>query len=238
MIVTSPEFQIQSPETVAKRALAMSAYCCRGYIDTGKGNADAESVQDRMIQWLTRFNLVEQLGSFEWDAIRSPLGSMSPQIASRITWEIEGLAVLTWAIERGSLPEHDSQSDPYAVTDSMHFLAEDADHIIVNARLRGTEELRAYRDLMYAIHCRLRDFLRNGGSKDFTNWIEPRWLEILGIGATRLIINGDLGFKGQPISVLENDQLKQYEWGIREQHRASIWLVGEDQNYWETNADT
>ena len=234
----SSEYQVQDPVSVARRALALSAYCCRGFIDGGKGDVDAESVRDRMIQWLSRFNLNEQLGSSEWDAIRAPLGSLTPALKNRMTWEVEGLAVLAWALGMGPLPEHDGQVDPFAVTDSVGFLTDDVDAIIVDAKLRSQDELQVYRELMYAIHCRVRDFLRNGKQKDFAGWTEVRWFELLRIDSTHLLADGDLRFKGQTISALEADQLKKYEWCICEQHRASIWLVGEEQNHWETTADT
>ena len=232
------EYRMQDAESVAKRGLALSAYCCRGYIDRGSGDADAESLRDRMLQWLSRFGLIEQLSAFERDAMRAPLGSLTSSLESRITWEAEGLAVLAWALGRGELPEHDGEVDPYAVTDSMYFLADDADTVICEAKLRSAEEILAYRELMYGIHCRLRDFLRNGGTKDFASWIEMRWLQILKVDTARVITEGDLGFKGQPIGSVEADQLKRYEWAISEQHRASIWLAGEATHHWETTADT
>lgn len=216
----------------------MSACCCRGCIENGKGNFDAESVQDRMIQWVERFNLVEQLGTFEWDAIRSPLGSLPSVVANRMSWDAEGLAVLVWALGRGKLPEHDGQVDPYAVTDSVNFLGDDANDIIASASLLGAEELNAYRELMYAIHCRVRDFLRGGQRKDFTSWVEMRWFDALRLDSNRFIVDGDLGVDGKTIDIVELERLKTCEWGICEQHRASIWLVGEEQNHWETAADT
>lgn len=233
-----PEYRVQEAQLVARRALALSAYCCRGYIDKGKGNADAESLRERLIQWLARFDLMGQLGPAESEAVRAPLGSLRPGLATRITWEVEGLAVLAWALGRGACPEHDGEVDPYATTDSVGLLADDADTAIVTAKLRGNEELLAYRELMYAVHCRVRDFQRNGSRKDFACWIEPKWLDLLHIDTTRVIADDDLGFGGQPIGSLSADKVARYEWSIAEQHRASIWLVGEERNHWETTADT
>lgn len=233
-----PEYRVQEPQVVARRALALSAYCCRGYIDQGKGNADAESLRERLIQWLCRFDLMGQLGPTELEAVRALLGSLRPGLASRITWDVEGLAVLAWALGRGARPEHDGEVDPYAITDSVSLLANDADTAIATAKLRSNEELEAYRELMYAVHCRVRDFRRNGGRKDFASWIEPKWLDLLGIDTKRIMSDGDLGFGGQPISSLNADKVARYEWSITEQHRASIWLVGEERNHWETTADT
>ena len=227
------DYQPQSPDNVAKRALALAAYCCRGYIDHGNGNADAESLRNRMVRWVERFNLIEHLGTFEWEAISSPLGTLPSRLASQMSWEAEGLAVLVWALGRGPLPSHDGQVDPYAVTDSIHFLSDDAYDIISQASPLKTEELRAYRELMYAIHCRVRDFLRNGGSQDFESWLESPWLDMLHLDSSRIIVDRDLAVKGTPITMSAIDQVRTCEWSVNAQHRASIWLVGEEQKHWK-----
>lgn len=232
------EDEVQPAATVARRTLALAACCCRGNIESGKGNADAESVRGRMIQWVTRFNLTEQLGPSEWAQISAPLGSLPPGVANGMTWEAEGLAVLLWALGLGEMPAHDDQVDPYAVAGAAHFLAEDVDEFIDGAILRPAEELLAFREVMYAIHCRVTGFLRGGGKKDFAGWLERDWLETLKIKPARLLAGGDLAFKGQAIGALGIDHLKRYEQGINEQHRASIWLIGEEANHWETVADT
>lgn len=238
MTEPSSDYKIQPPEMVAKRALALAAYSCRGYLESGQGNPEAQSVQNRMIGWVAQLNLTEQLGNFEWQAIHAPLGSLPTGLASEMTWEVEGLAVLIWALQRGKIPEYDSQLDPYEVTDSVYFLGDDAAEIISHAQLRQPEELFAYREWMYAVHCRVRDFLRHGVRKNFKSWIDLRWLEILHLDPTSVMVAGDLGFHGKAIDHVELDQLQGYESGIREQHRASVWLIGEEQNHWETNADT
>jgi len=238
MSVEEPDYQIQRPEIVAKRALALAACCCRGFIDEGKGNPDAESVRERMIQWIEKFKLKEQLGPFEWDSIRSPLGGLESVVAKRMSWEAEGLAVLAWALQLGQLPMHDDQVDPYAVTDSVFFLGDEAGNVVANASLRESEQLLAYREMMYAIHCRIRYFFRNGEKKDFTSWIEPEWLTVLKVDSRRLVVDGDLGFEGKPMSAVEPGRLRTFEWGINAQHRASVWLIGEEEKHWETPADT
>ena len=188
--MSDPDLNLNPPsaKAVARRAIALSAYCCRGYIENGKGNVDAESVRDRMIQWLTRLELIENLAPYEWDRIQSPLGSLRDGIAKRMTWEAGGLAVFAWALGCGNLPGHDERIDPYAVTDSLRFLGDDAKEIIDAAELRDSVHLHAYRELMYAIHCRLRDCIRQPGQKDFTRWIEMRWLDVPDIDARAVFI--------------------------------------------------
>jgi len=224
--------------TVASRALALCALTCRGFLEKGAGNADAEGVRDRIIEWVETLSLAGHLAAYELDAIRKPLGALTATKTSHLTWMAEGAAVLAWALGRGGLPRHDAQVDPYAVTDSLEFLSPDASEVVASADLRGGDEIRTYRELMYAIHCRVRDAFRNGHRKDFTTWIESRWLVALHIDAQQVIAGGDLSICGNPVCDVEKSSLPTFEAGIAEQHRASIWLVGESPTHWETTADT
>jgi len=74
--------------------------------------------------------------------------------------------------------------------------------------------------------------------KDFTTWKKQRWLPLLKVDPTDLIAEGDLGFEGKPIADVDLDRMRNHEAGIAEQHRASIWLIGEEPDHWNTPADT
>ena len=129
--------------------------------------------------------------------------------------------------------------DPFAVTDSLKFLSDDVGDLLANARLRTPGELHACRELMHAVHCRLRDFLRNGEPKDFSTWLDDDWLTTLGLSGRGLIADGDLGIEGKPLATVPSESVKRCEWATRERHRASIWLIGEEHpSYWDWGVDT
>jgi hypothetical protein len=109
--------------TVAQRALALSALTCRGFIDKGAGDPEAESVRARVLKWVEHFNLKKNLSSYEWETLTAPFGSLEPQRQRSATWACEGLAVLALALGRFDLPRHDAQVDPYELTDALYFLA-------------------------------------------------------------------------------------------------------------------
>ncbi len=233
-----PVFTPHNPTTVAGRALALSAVVCRSNLEKGAGNADAEDVRCRVIEWVQKLSLLQYFAPYELDAIQKPLGGLDASMKNRFTWEVEGLAVLAWALGRHELPKHDAQVDPYAVTDALEFLSPDALEVVASAALRDAAELKAYRELMYAIHCRVRDWIRNEQRKDFATWFEASWLDTLHIDLQQILADGDLSFRGKPVYEVEKSKLQGFEWGICEQHRASIWLVGEHPIHWETTADT
>jgi hypothetical protein len=92
---------------------------------------------------------------------------------------------------------------------------------------------------MYAVHCRLRDFIRNKGPRDFTTWVEDKWLDLIKINRATLMVAGDLAVGGKAITDAAIDVVRRCEWVVCEQHRASIWLIGEEfPSYWDWGVDT
>jgi len=101
---------------VAERALILSALTCRGFIEKGGNDPDAQSLQRRIIDWLQRLALYDRLEPLEAKIINAPLGTLLQSTANQMTWTAEGLAVLAWATGHGELPRHDAQVDPYTLT--------------------------------------------------------------------------------------------------------------------------
>lgn len=223
---------------VARRALVLAAVVCRGSIDRDAGQPEAESVRNRVLDWLTRLGLWDEVEPWEENVLRADIGKLEAKEVIQSTWYAEGLAVLAWALNRLDLPRHDEKVDPYAVTDSLWFLSEGAADVIRTARLRSELELKACRELLYAIHCRLRDFARHKSRKDFTSWVEQAWMAALKVGAAQLIVQGDLALNGKPIAGVKESCLQEGEWLTRERHRAIIWLYEGYPIYSQTPVDT
>jgi Domain of unknown function (DUF4272) len=136
-----------SAQRVARRALVLSAVVCRGNIDHGAGNADTESLRNRILDWITFLDVQDEIEPREAALLKAPLSALTQQQVIDATWQAEGLAVLAWALKRLNLPKHDEKVDPYAVTDALGFLNEDAAELIRFAQLRGDAEIRALREL-------------------------------------------------------------------------------------------
>ncbi len=223
---------------VARRSLVLAAVVCRGDIDSGADQPEAESLHRRVLEWLTKWNLWNEITPSEEKMLRTPLGTLEAEDVVRATWYVEGLAILAWTLNYFEYPKHDKKVDPYAVTDALGFLSEYADDVITTAELRSPAELEASRELLYAIHARLRDFARNRKPMDFTRWVEKTWLDRLRLDASQLIVHNDLAIDGKTISEVEEDRLQECEWITRERHRAIIWLVEAYPSYSQTPVDT
>ena len=223
---------------VARRALILAAVVCRASIDRSAGESGVGALHDRVLEWLTRLGLWADMEPFETELLRAPLGTLKDQEVVRATWYVEGLVILAWALQECEFPFHDLKVDPYAVTDSVWFLSEDADAFLQNATLQGGAKLAACRELLYAVHVRLRDWLRHRKPKDFTGWIESNWLDELGVDAAPLVAGGDLAIDSLPISTAESDRVQECSSILFERQRAILWLLGDYPSYSQTPVDT
>jgi uncharacterized protein DUF4272 len=223
---------------VARRALILSALVCRGYVEADPANPEALSLNDRITEWLARLDLEDEIEPLEAAVLSPPPGAVPAQVALSVTRQAEGLAILAWALGLFPLPRHDQKVDAYEVTDALYFLGEDDADLVATAKLRTEADIDACREVMYAVHCRLRELKRRKERNDFGSWIEQEWLDLLGLDSTGLIVEGDLGIDGRPLSAVEPDRVQDCEWVFRERHRAAIWLAGEDPLYSELTVDT
>jgi hypothetical protein len=228
----------RKPIQVARRALALAAVVCRGDIERGAGQTEADAIHHRLLDWLTDQSLWPDVESVEAAILRAPLGTLQPQDVIRAIWHAEGLVVLAWALSQFAFPAHDQEVDPYAVADAVGLFSPDADAWTRTARLRDSAELEGCRELLYAIHVRLRDFLRHRTSKDFTDRVENSWIDALGIDPHHLIVDNDLAIDGKAIIHAEESRIQDCEHIICERHRAIIWLVDGETSYSLTPTDT
>ena len=232
-----PDFVPQSARRVARRSLVLSAVVCRGSIEHG-GDPDAEALYERILGWLTKLNLWDEVEPSEATMLRVPLGLLEERDVIQATWCVEGVAVLAWAIKRLDFPKYGEQVDSYVVTDSLWFLDESAEDVIVGAELRAPVEIEACHELLYAIHARLRDYVRHENKKDFSPWIEKAWLDALNLDAAELITDNDLAIDGKAISTASKERLEEAMSITSERHRAIIWLVEGYPKYSLTPVDT
>jgi hypothetical protein len=227
-----------NPIQVAQRALIQSAVVCRGNIDHDPGHPVVQELHGRIQDWLGRLDLLLAMEPHEARILNAPLGSLDRAQIIRATWAAEGLSILAWALGRYDLPGHDEKVDPFTLTDALNFLDEGASSLLDGPVLRPREQLAACRELFYAIHCRYAKFRREKGGMDFTGWVEPEWLELLGVKGPDLMIGGDLSVGHKAILDADERRVREGENIICERHQASIWLVGEYPVYTETPADT
>ena len=211
---------------VAERAMILGALACRGHLEHGAGDATAEEMNARLLEWLRLLDLWGSMDPAEKVLLESSLGTLSQRDESTAGWRAEGLLVVEWALGLADLIPHDTKADPFELTDALYFLHEDAGEIVEEATLRDSEDLAACRELYYAVHVRLREFRRSPGMNDCRQHFEAEWPHRLGLPGP--LVGKDLGIQGRPISKADADAVELAEMIVHERHRAAIWLIGEE----------
>ncbi len=227
-----------SAAQVARRALVLAAVTCRGSIDRASGVPEAEALYVSILEWLTSTRLWADVQPDEKSLLETPLGSLPERDVIRATWRVEGMAVLAWALKLLDPPRHDAKVDPYAVAEAVGFLSDEVPNLISAAELQPYEHLVSYRELLYAVHSRLRAYLRHPASKDFRGWIEEDWLDLLRVNTCELLAGDDLGIDGVPVAEADLERIREVEWVTTERHRAVLWLLGDAASYSEVHVDT
>ena len=223
---------------VVCRVLILAAVVCRGSIDSNAAEPEVRSLHSRLLEWLTQLDLWADAEPSEAKILHTPLGELERNDVIQATWSVEGLTILAWALQQCGLPRQDEEVDPIAVTDSVWFLSEDARERLLTASLRNRRSLQAARELLYAIHVRLRDFMRHRESKNIVHWIEKEWTDALKLNVTDLIAGHDLAIDDKPLSEVEYQRVEGCAHLAFQRYKAIVWLVEGHPVYSQTPVDT
>lgn len=220
---------------VARRALVLAALVCRGNID-----ADARRARDvcgRLGAWCHRIDVGDELGVRERRILEAPFGCLTPNERLYAGWEAEALAVVAWTLGRLDLPPLDRKVDPFAVTDAVGLLADEA-WLLDKPRLRARAAIDAMREILYAAHVRLTQFRRTRASSHVAHYFEASWFSTCGIPNDVLAANGDLAIDGRPLAEAPEPRWRECLTVVAFRHQAIVWLAGEHPVYEDTPADT
>jgi hypothetical protein len=225
-------------QRVARRAMVLSAIVGRVFLERAPKDPKAIDGCNRTIQWVEQLRLKDELEPSEEKLLYGSQGKLKKEQCITGSWNAEGLSILAWALRLFDFPKHDQQVNPFQISGNLGFLNEKAAAVIKSAKLRPAKELSACRELLYALHCRLREFPRNNSAKNIKDWIEPTWLKALGIDSP-LGSKHDLKIGDVELSMADEENIQLTESIICGRHRAIIWLVGEGGPlYSEVSVDT
>src|SRR5687768_3790230 len=135
-----------SAARVAARAITLCVVSCRGFID--QDAAQAGDFWTRVRDWHGSLDIDDELEPRERSLLETPLGQLSPQQRAEASWLCEGMVVLAWALRCRTLPAHDETIVAAEVADTLGFLEPASKTVLHDPRLRPSEELHAYGDVI------------------------------------------------------------------------------------------
>lgn len=209
---------------VAARALVLAVVSCRGFIDTDA--ADAGDLWTRIEAWFSRLALNGELEEWEKAFIAKPLGTLEDRERIDATWLSEGLLVLAWALGRYGMPPYDQPIVAAEVTDALGLLKPDAETVLAKRSLRSPSELEDFRQDIFAINWRLREFRVTGQPIDFATVAKTAWFGSLSLARVRLV-DGDLAIGATRIDKTDKRMFHRCASIVQERHRAINWLLGD-----------
>ncbi|HKO48745.1 MAG TPA: DUF4272 domain-containing protein [Polyangiaceae bacterium] len=224
-----------SAAQVARRALILTVVACRGILELDPARDEAREFWDEVVPWWKSIGLDADLEPEEADLLSTPFGSAQRQSAVDAGWRSEALAVLGWALQRSSLPAHDTQVDASSISRQLGFLQPQT--VLASPELRLAAELTEYANVAFTVHWRLRDFRLQPRALDFANVCETARFGPLSLRGVRLL-NGDLAVGDFPISQALPASVGAAASIARERHQAANWLLDASLPLSETDAST
>ena len=223
-----------APDRILRRARVLAALGHRGMLEQEKERARALDARGKMLAWLEREELEDELEDDEETRLGAPLGQLGPQATVDCVWRFEGAVVLAWALSLVELPAHDRVADVGALSRALAIGGPGGG---LELRPRSGRELDRGRERAFAIHWRLTEFRLRPGTLDLAAFARSAWFGPLDIDP-RILIDGDLGIGGAPIARADAKAVGIATSIARERHQAFNWLNGDDPIYSEVDVST
>ena len=218
---------------IAARALIACAIAQRVDLESHPDAAAAQELIDLANGWLTAHALVIEADAAELEMLAAEPGALSASQAARFAPLAECAAVIAWALQRSALPPIDTDADAIATAEALGWLDDVGSQLGTTARLRPRDTLMAALDAQGAVHWRLLERTRPGSVSISMGRFAPdayEWPD----GMTPFELrDDDLALGGVALSAVTPHGLFAALRRAQERHRALLWLLGQQRNYWD-----
>ncbi len=210
-------------------ALGQCYLACRAMID-GDPDPTAQELAGRILPLTQETGIYETYEPAELRLLNAPWGSLPRRERVALSWAVEGVAVMAWALGKADLPSFDTRCQGAPVGSALG-LFQHAPEVLRDATLRDTAEIEA-RALTYEIlSWRLERFLDDHKRIDFASRLKGSTVHGCVAGSFTLLEGGDLAVDGAPLVDISDERLFEVCTIVRERHKAFRWLLGYEKNY-------
>jgi Domain of unknown function (DUF4272) len=215
---------------VYSMALGQCYLACRAMID-GDPDPSAQEMAGKILPLTRETGIYEAYEPAELRLLHAPWGSLPRRERLALSWAVEGVAVLAWALGKAPLPPFDTRCEGAPVGSALGLFQHETPESIRAATLRDPAEIEM-RALTYeAISWRLARFLETRQRIDFVsrlpNYSSPHLLS----GGFTLLEDGDLAVDGAPLVEISEERLSEICTIVRQRRKAFRWLLGYEKNY-------
>lgn len=220
-------------QRLAARGFVACAVAMRVDLETHDDPAEATALLQLAHQWLAAHGYAAELEPDEADLLAVAPGALSTAARERFAAQAEAAAIIGWSLQRCALSPFQSDADGAAVAAALGWLETVGAELGMRARLRPREQLMALLDALGAVHWRLLEHTRRPDdpvSMRHFSATEHAWPPDVAPCELR---DGDLAIGSLPLRELEPSILFATLRRVQEQHRAALWVLGQQRDYWQ-----
>jgi hypothetical protein len=197
----------------------------------GDPDPDAQEMAGKILPLARQTGIYESYEPAELRLLHAPWGSLPRRERLALSWAVEGVAVLAWALGKAPLPPFDTRCEGAPVGSALGLFQHESPETIRAATLRDPAEIEM-RALTYeALSWRLARFLDTRQRIDFAsrlpNYSSPHLISCGFI----LLDDGDLAVDGAPLVEISEERLCEICTIVRQRHKAFRWLLGYEKHY-------
>ena len=161
---------------VAARALVLATVVGRAFLEQDLRNTpNAEAVRAGLLAWLHDLGIADELEPGERAFLDAPPGHVDSAIVANWSWRAEGLAVLSWALGRSSLPAYDEPVNFFHAQQSVGFSdLETAKQLLSSASLLPASEIDLLAAKATIVTWRMRTFRMGPGPWDLAGHLRSQ----------------------------------------------------------------
>jgi hypothetical protein len=210
-------------------ALGQCYLACRAMID-GDPDPTAQELAGKILPLTQETGIYQTYEPAELRLLNAPWGSLPRRERVALSWAVEGVAVMAWALGKADLPPFDTRCEGAPVGSSLGLFQHDPE-VLRDATLRDPFEIES-RALTYEVlSWRLERFLDTRQRIDFVSRLKNLNSPLITAGAFTLLEDGDLAVDGAPLVEISEERLFEVCTIVRERHKAFRWLLGYEKNY-------
>jgi len=183
--------------------------------------------------WLAAHGYAAELEPDEAAVLTTAPGTLALATRERFATQAEAAAVIGWSLQRCALPAFDSDADGAGIAAELGWLTQAGADLATQARLRQREQLMALLDALGAVHWRLLEHPRHGSavvSMQHFSAQDHAWPPDV---TPCELLDGDLAIRGRALRDLAPAALFATLRRVQERHRAALWVLGQQRDYWQ-----
>lgn len=224
---------VQGSTHVAKcvysMALGQCYLACRAMID-GDPDPEAQAMADRILAFTREAGIYETYEPAEIRLLQAPFGSLPRPERVALSWAVEGVAVMAWALGKAPLPPFDIRTQGAPIGCALGLFEHGSPEFLQEAKLRSPAEIQMCALSYTVLSWRLAQYIENRARLDFAARLkEPDGPHMIVDGIN--LQDGDLAIDGMPIDQVDEDRLVEVCSIVRERHKAFRWLLGYEKSY-------